>query len=130
METQPLRVVQTIYEAGARGDIVTALAQYSPACAVHEPDSLPFGGLWQGPAGIGQVLGIVFQVFDKFEPRPQAFIADGERVAVLVDLTVRVRKTGEELTMPLLELYTVRDGQVVEFRPFYWDTARVLAALT
>ena len=129
METEALRVVQTIYEAGARGDINTALAQYHPDCAVHEPDSLPFGGLWQGPAGIGQVLGVAFQVFDRFEPRPQTFIADGERVAVLVDLTVRVRSTGQELTMPLLELYTVRDGQVVEFRPFYWDTARVLAAL-
>jgi len=44
-------------------------------------------------------------------------------VVVLSDLYLRVRRTGEELSMPFAQHVKVdrEKGVIVEMRPFYWD---------
>ena len=44
------------------------------------------------------------------------------------DLLTRVRRTGEEMKLPMAQVVRFRDGKILEFRPFYWNVPAYVAA--
>lgn len=116
--------VRGIYEAFARGDVAAVLAAFTPETIIVEAPGLPYAGTWQGVEGMQALLGRLMTVFDGVELRPTQFFHDeGDWVAAHLQISGRLRATGERLTMPLIELWKVVDGKVLEVRPYYWDTA-------
>jgi len=55
------------------------------------------------------------------------FAADGDRVVMLGTTAWKHKKTGKEFDTPKVDLFTFRDGHVVEFFEFY-DTEKILGA--
>jgi ketosteroid isomerase-like protein len=68
------------------------------------------------------------QVWETFDMVEQEFLATGETAVVLTQVRARARATGRELSFPILQTITVKDGQITEIRPFYWDTQAVADA--
>jgi ketosteroid isomerase-like protein len=58
---------------------------------------------------------------------PTEFIAQGDRVVVLSDVSFRHRKTGKVVESPKADVFRFRDGRIVECFEFF-DTAKALAA--
>jgi ketosteroid isomerase-like protein len=52
----------------------------------------------------------------------QEFLAPGETTVVATQVRARAGATGHELSFPVLQAITVKDGRITEVRPFYWDT--------
>jgi hypothetical protein len=55
------------------------------------------------------------------------FIAQGDRVVVLVNCTWKFKKTGQVVSTPKADVWRMKDGKAVEFYEYY-DTAQVHAA--
>jgi ketosteroid isomerase-like protein len=55
------------------------------------------------------------------------FIADGDRVVVVSRVAFKYRGTGKVAESPKTDLFTFRDGKIVDFIEFF-DTAAALAA--
>ena len=55
------------------------------------------------------------------------FAADGYRIVMLGSTSWRHKKTGKDFDTPKVDLFTFRDGKVVEFFEFY-DTEKILGA--
>jgi hypothetical protein len=55
------------------------------------------------------------------------FIAQGDRVVVLVQCTWKFKKTGKVVSTPKCDVWRMKDGKAVEFYEYY-DTAQVHAA--
>jgi len=135
----PIDVLERFYEAevaymqaGGPGNASFdgLAATLDPDVVMHQAEGLPYSGDWRGHKGIEQFFGAMAEAYDRFDVRDPRFFPEGDTVVVLCRLIVRARATGTELDAPMAQVIRVRDGRIVDFRPFYWDTAAVKEACT
>jgi uncharacterized protein len=121
---------ETAYLESDPKDFGIIAAVLHPECVMRQPNSLPYGGIWEGHGGFEQWLiefGAVWQSLTVTDPR---FFPSGDDV-ILVRSTVHAtaRANGNAVTWPLLQMITVKDGLIREIQPFHWDTAAICEAL-
>lgn len=97
---------------------------------LHQADALPYGGVWRGHDGMKQFFLMMGEAWESFDMVEQEFLAVGETAVVLTQVCARARATGRELSFPILQAITVKDGRITEVRPFYWDTQAIADACT
>jgi uncharacterized protein len=101
---------------------------FSRDVVLHQAEALPYGGTWRGHEGMARFFLAMSEVWESFNMVEQEFLATGATAVVLTQVHVRARATGRELAFPILQTVTVKDGQIIEIRPFYWDTAAIANA--
>ena len=52
-----------------------------------------------------------------------------DTAVVLTRVEARARSTGRNVSFPILQTLRMVDGRIAEVRPFYWDTAAIVAVL-
>jgi ketosteroid isomerase-like protein len=123
-------VVQKMLNAFVAGEVDVAHGYMADDIVLREPPSLPYGGDFRGHAGWGKMMATFLSVW---EPRSEfdftVVDGEGDRVFLLVTVDVASVATGRSLTLRIVEVYTVREGQIVEIDVFYKDTAAMLAAI-
>ncbi|MHC9295078.1 nuclear transport factor 2 family protein [Mycobacterium sp. LTG2003] len=95
---------------------------------LHQAEALPYGGTWRGHDGMERFFTAMSQTWSAFEMVEQEFLSTAETAVVLTQVHARARATGRELNFPILQTIRVVDGRIAEVRPFYWDTAAIVAA--
>jgi len=118
-------VVRAIYEAGKVGDLNAMLQHLDPQVKCHEASSLPYGGEYEGHEGFSRLMSAVFSVFEAFAVEVKELIDGGETVVAILEFRVTHKGSGRVVEMPIAEVWRLRDGKVVDLRPFYWDTAQL-----
>ncbi|MER5260065.1 MULTISPECIES: nuclear transport factor 2 family protein [unclassified Streptomyces] len=101
---------------------------FAPDVVMHQADALPYGGTWRGHEGMARFFLAMSETWESFEIGEQEFLATGETAVIHTQVRARARATGRELAFPVLQTITVRGGRITEVRPFYWDTAAIVAA--
>ncbi|MEU5955372.1 nuclear transport factor 2 family protein [Streptomyces sp. NPDC047525] len=103
---------------------------FAPDVVMHQARALPYGGTWRGHDGMTRFFLAMSRTWESFEIGEQEFLATGETAVVHSQVHARARATGRELAFPVLQTIAVRGGRIAEVRPFYWDTAAIVAATT
>ena len=119
------QLLDSMYGAARVDDWVTLLALFHPDVVLHESSALPVGGTYRGMEAVGPVLGRLGAILDGRSLEVEYVCAD-EHHAVA---SLRVRFADGSGETRLSEHVTIRDGMVVEIRPFFWDTNAVVDAL-
>jgi uncharacterized protein len=101
---------------------------FAPDVVLHQAEALPYGGVWRGRDGMEQFFVAMATTWEAFEMVEQEFLATSESAVVLTHVHARARATGRELDFPILQTIRVVDERIAEVRPFYWDTAAIVAA--
>jgi uncharacterized protein len=101
---------------------------FAPDVLLHQAEALPYGGTWRGHDGMEQFFVAMSRTWAEFEMVEQEFLSMSETAVVLTQVHARARATGRELDFPILQAIRVVDGRITEVRPFYWDTAAIVAA--
>ncbi|WP_405929820.1 nuclear transport factor 2 family protein [Streptomyces griseus] len=101
---------------------------FAPDVVLQQAAALPYGGVWRGHRGMERFFLAMSDIWATFELVEQDFLATGEISVVHTIVRARSRATRRELTFPILQTLTVRDGRISEIRPFYWDTDAVVRA--
>lgn len=97
---------------------------------VHEAGGLPFSGDYHGSRGFFELLDKINDVL-KLTASPITVDLIGDNAAAArFQLTFTSRASGRGVQMKLVEIYTVRDGQIAELDVYYKDPAAVAALLT
>ncbi|GAB7358294.1 hypothetical protein MBLNU230_g2368t1 [Neophaeotheca triangularis] len=104
-------------------DINSILAVVSTHFTLHQSPDLPYGGVYTGHSGMAAWYEEFVNDFNRVDVTDVRILERGDEVVVLSHLTLRVRKTGEELSWPLVQHARVdwREEKLVEMRPFYWN---------
>lgn len=123
--------VRRSYEAFARGDMDSVLADMHPEIEWHQAQGLPHGGFYKG---LDDVRRNIFDPLDRdwwaeFAAEPEQFIDGGDEVVVLGRYRGVAKGTRKRLDVPFVHVWTVRDGKAVRFRQFL-DTAGWVDALS
>ena len=119
------------YMSSDHPDFAVIARTLHPACAIFQPASLPYGGAWHGHEGFERWLrkfGAAWSALSVQDSRVFP-TGDGETVFSMSHVHAIARATGKPADWPLLQYFKVRDGLILELRPFHWDTASMLPAL-
>ncbi len=101
-----------------------------PEVVLHQAPGLPFTGTgtWRGRDGMERFLARFSEVWESMDFLDQQHWGDGDTLVVRNRVRFRARATGREVETLILQLITVKDGRMLECRPFYWDPAAIAEA--
>jgi ketosteroid isomerase-like protein len=125
MSERNVETVRHIYDAYLRGDPDGAFAHIDEDVewdARHHPD----GRVYHGHAGVLEFIRGWLALWDSTSVQPEAFVDAGDKVVVLTTETTSVG--GAEVTEHHAELYTLRDGKVINWRAFTDQSEALKAA--
>jgi uncharacterized protein len=106
------------YAAFNRGDIDAAVEPLDDQIEWIEPTEFPGGGTYHGRDGAKRYLTQSRAGLAEGTSEPEKFIAAGNRVVVFVRAHVRPKGSGEWLAIDLADVYTIRDGRIVQMQAF------------
>lgn len=113
--------------AGAGADFADVAACLHPDVTLYQAPGLPFtgSGSWHGHLGIQAFLDLfaaTWQSMDLIEVRA---LADGDTMVMLIHVRLRARATGRTIETRIVQVNVVRDGRIIEFRPYYWNPSSI-----
>jgi ketosteroid isomerase-like protein len=115
-------IVASLYAAAASGDLGAIAPLLADDVVVDEPVYLPYGKVYRGKEEFAGLLGMIGQYLDLTNVKVNYLIADGDRVAACLGIP---DVTTGEMTH-FIEQSTLRDGQIVEMKLFYYDPQTML----
>ncbi|MDP9283827.1 MAG: nuclear transport factor 2 family protein [Actinomycetota bacterium] len=123
-------LVKRSYAAFERGDLDGVLGDMDPEIEWQQAQGLPHGGTYHG---VEEVRRTIFdplseEWWDEFSAVPSEFLDAGGEVIVLGRYRGVAKRTGKELDVPFVHVWTVRGEKAVRFRQFL-DTAGWVEAL-
>lgn len=129
--TEHLATVNAAYEAFGAGDIPRVLSQFDAEVEWDNqgPAEVDYFGVHKGHAGAMDVFTFLGTKLNITAFEPHTFIADDERVVVLVRVAATATDTGRSYDEETVHVFDFGpDGRITRFRDFQ-DTAAVAAAL-
>jgi uncharacterized protein len=119
--TQTRATVQALYQAYREGNAerVAALIHDDIDWCIYGPSRVfAFEGPRRGKAQVMDVLAAIGRQFELKRYDNELLIVEGERAAVLSQVSFVQRATGRTLSMRLINFIRIRDGRIIEFREF------------
>lgn len=120
-ESETRAIVQEVYGAYARGDHdrLSALIHDDIDWIIYGPVTIfPFAGPRRGRAAVLQALADMAKAYELESYKPELIVVEGERAAVMSDVSLRQRATGRTLRFRVANFLRIADGRVIEFREF------------
>lgn len=118
-----------VYQRMGAGDWDGMMELLSDDFKVVEPESLPYGGLWEGKDALMRLHPAVMSCYDDPTPVIKEVIGGKEWAAVIVDFTVTSKKTGRRFTQTVSEVGRIENGKLAELQIHYFDTAELAAEI-
>ncbi len=122
---QPVDLIKQLYADYARGDIDAVLEHCADEIAfifTADSQTAACSGAALGKDAFRERAASLHGHFEYLAFKPIDFIAEGDRVAVRTELTMKRRTSGREFVMRVADFWTVRSGKAVELIEYY-DTA-------
>lgn len=93
--------------------------------AFFQASSLPYGGEASGVEAAQALIRSMYATWRDLRVEVLELTAGGDLVIAYLMLTLVSRATGGRYHGPTAEVFRIRDGKVVQWRPIYWDTHQV-----
>ncbi len=90
---------------------------------LYQSPDLPFGGEYVGPAEYQRWVEKMSAIFNRVDVQDARFFEAGDTVVVVCTLVTRQRSSQQEMRYPMVQVVTVKEGRITEFRPFYWNVS-------
>ncbi|WP_176598016.1 MULTISPECIES: nuclear transport factor 2 family protein [Sphingobium] len=110
------------------GDFSIMADLIHPDCIMHQADSLPFGGEWKGVDGLKAWLEAFDRTFSSVQLLETEQFDCGLVVITKIKMVAVSRNSGKSFPLDCFQYVRAEDDRLIEFRPFYWDTAQILEA--
>jgi len=132
MSQQNVALVQSLYDAFARGDIPTVVGAMDPNIEWIEPEApgYPFGGVYRGPQEVvDNVFALLQTYYQEIAFLPQESVDAGDRVIILGESRGKAKASGTSFQVSFVQVLTFRDGKWTRFQ-HYTNTGVIAAALS
>jgi ketosteroid isomerase-like protein len=113
--------VRELYNAYGRRDFerVAALIHDDIDWVIYAPMSVfPFAGPRRGRAAVLDAMAAIAKTFALESYKPEIMIVDGERAALMSDVSYKQRATNRILRLRIANFLRLQEGQLIEFREF------------
>ncbi len=120
-ESETRAAVNELYDAYRRGDgqRIAEMVHEDIDWVIYGPiEIFPFAGLRRGRAAVLQALAAIGEVYSLEKHAIEVMIVDGDRAAVMADISFKQRTTGRTLRFRVANFLRIENGQLIEFREF------------
>ena len=117
-----------MYEAYARGDLDSAIAQCHSDIEWIPPKLSPTAGIYRGHGEGLQELREWTEPFEDYRWEPEQFVDAGDQVVVVGRSIGRGRGSGAPVDQEEIHVWTLRDGTAVRME-MYYDRGEAAAGL-
>ena len=124
-----VQTIQTLYADLAQGNLSKILAFLDPNTKIYIPDSLAYGGVYQGADGFITLMKRVNQTWFSVQVIPDPVIASDGRIIVTGECIGKSSAAAHPIRFPFVHLWVMPHGLLTEVWLYYWDTARILTYL-
>ncbi|WAJ44252.1 nuclear transport factor 2 family protein [Mycobacterium sp. Aquia_216] len=128
-EMRTRAAVEGFYDGMLTADLAAVEAVLHPDVAVSEPGSLPYGGEHVGVDAVVKLLGLLCAGIALDDVRRGDVLVRGERAAAFLEVPFTLAD-GSSQFLPVVETFLVKYGLIMQIRPYYFDTAALLASLS
>ncbi|HVL68124.1 MAG TPA: nuclear transport factor 2 family protein [Vicinamibacterales bacterium] len=130
MAENNVQLVQSLYEAFARGDAGAVLSAFDPQIVWNEAENFTYadGNPYVGPQRVAEgVFGRIMAEWDGFAVAPQQFVADADTVVAAGRYRGTYIATGITVDAQFVHVWTIRNGAIAAFQQ-YTDTLQFARA--
>ena len=117
-QAQAIVALRAAYAAFNRGDIDAAVKPFDPQIEWSEPVEFPGGGAYHGRDEVKSYLAQSRAPWAEGSSEPEQLIPSGNRIVVFVHARFRPKGSNEWKDVSVADVYTIRDGKIVEMRAF------------
>jgi len=111
------QIIQQVLADIAEGKGDTFLSALAEDVVFEMPkypvDVLKIESCYQGKERTLELLGLIDELFDTLVFEPRVFIAENDKVAVLLYEKARAKITGKEFEQEFVQIWTLRNGKIV-----------------
>jgi uncharacterized protein len=122
-------VIESAYGAFKKGDIETVLSFFAESAQIVAPESLPWGGTYEGPEGMRTLIAKSLEHFADFKTTPEKVLGADDNHVIVVARDSGKTKNGGRSEQQVVWIYQLRDGAITGAHLFA-DTAAVLEAIS
>ncbi|MDQ1696866.1 MAG: uncharacterized protein QOJ03_2219 [Frankiaceae bacterium] len=122
-----VEVVRAAYEAFSRHDLAGVLSRLDAAVLWSTPDTVRFGGIYSGIAGVSQFFDKLPDNYAELHVEAITFIEQGDSVVAVGRHRGRTQ-SGNDFEIPFVHLWSLHRGYVTSFTEFF-DTVKMVLAL-
>jgi ketosteroid isomerase-like protein len=122
-----VELIRSVYAAYERRDFAYVFARVGSDLEIVQTTDLPWGGVHRGVEGAQAFFAKIAEHVDAL-PHAETLIPAGDDVAVVGRLRGKAKKSGAEIDIPIVHVWTVRDGKFVKFQAWI-DTPTMRAAI-
>jgi len=129
MASDPQAIVAEFAKAIVEARLDDARLLLHDDFVTHEAGGLPYSGEYLGAEGFFTLLGKMNEALELTLGHSVQFLLADNTAAMRSRVTFTSRATGKSAEMSLVEVYTVRDGLIVDLDVYYKDPSAVTALL-
>jgi ketosteroid isomerase-like protein len=125
-----LNRIKAVYDAFAKGDIMSVLEVFSAAIDWTEAEGFPYGGTYHGPKAV--LEGVFMRLgaeWEGFAAVPHEFIDGGDTIVALGKYSGTYKATGKSFQAEFAHVWKLSEGKAVRFVQ-YVDTLLVHRAVS
>ena len=127
MSQENVELVRGVYAAFGRRDVEDVARCVSPDFVAEQSPELPWGGSYRGLDGLQKFLAaLTSHVHSNLAA--ERFLDAGENVVLIGRTQGTTVADGRPFDVPVAHVWKIRDGKLVEFRP-YIDNPTMLSAI-
>lgn len=122
--TQEMEKVRRVYAGLNANDVLAMTEDFAPEVEWVEPTDFPPPGLYQGIEAVRTHIQEARETWAEGTCEPERLVEEGGRVVAFIRIRVRLKERLDWLEGSVTDVFTFRDGKVVQVRTFHeWAEA-------
>jgi uncharacterized protein len=127
MSEKNMETVRRLFKAVEERDLAGVLAAYDENIVIREAVSLPYGGEFHGHEGAQRHALGALEVWEDLQPPGERslnarFLDAGDDYAIVLWRQRGVSSDGEKFDEPVVSVYKMGGGKIIESQMFHADT--------
>ena len=102
---------------------------FDPDITFHVPPELPYGGTFKGIEAVRKAHAATRDHYDRIHTEIEQIVCAGDLAIMYFQFNFRSRKNGRTGSFPMVEVFRLRDGKVIEWRGFHFAPGSVAEIL-
>ena len=110
-------VVNGAYESFGKGDVPGVVERVDSSVQWDSTESLPQGGSYSGPDGVGQFFQAVGGAWDGLQVEIEDLVESGDKVVAVGSAKGELKGSGQA-SYGFVHVFELSDGKIVRFREY------------
>jgi ketosteroid isomerase-like protein len=129
MANNSILTLQGLYADFSQGNISKILSLIDLQVVIHNPESLPYGGVHQGRDGFIALMMNLFTTWSGIQVKPEHYMTTGDSIVAQGEIIYQASMFNDPLKTTFVHVWKMPNAFITEIWFYEWDTAQLLAYL-